>query len=359
VPTPPATQREVEAALTRYLSQGPEPLTLFFAAHGEKGEVPRQNFVALWGDGTLSVERLAELHADHPRPLRVVSGSCFSGGFADLAFDGAEVSRGPTTASRCGLFSTTWNREASGCDPNPDRRQQQGYVLHVLHALGGEDREGRALPLGRLDLDGDGKIGLLEAHTHARVRSRSIDVPTTTSERFLRAVQREGGAQVRDLLPEEVFVVEELGKALDLRDAGRVKERWQLLDAELDELDEQLARAEVDVDRAFSELRAALLSRWPVLDDPFHPEFATTIEHHAESIRKVVDTSPEARAFEEAQARLTRLDDRFFERLAAEALVLRLARAHETLSLAGALAIRGGEDFEAYQRLLRCERAAP
>ncbi|MBK8592387.1 MAG: hypothetical protein IPN77_25380 [Sandaracinaceae bacterium] len=110
--------------------------------------------------------------------------ACFGGGFAELAFAGAEVSAGPASHGACGLFATSAEHESNGCDANPDRQAQQGYALHLLHALRGQGRDGQ--PVLGLDLDGDGRIGLLEAHTRARIASDSIDLPSTTSERFLR-----------------------------------------------------------------------------------------------------------------------------------------------------------------------------
>jgi len=63
-------------------------------------------------------------------------------------------------------------------------------------------------------------VSLLEAHAHARVLGSSIDVPTLTSERFLRyavspeAASEMGVAPADD--PVERYVVERLGVALDL-----------------------------------------------------------------------------------------------------------------------------------------------
>src|SRR4029077_2773259 len=100
---------------------------------------------------------------------------------------------GPAGSVRCGLFASTWDREASGCDPDPDRREQESYPLHFLHALRAEDRDGHPLNRDDLDLDHDGTISLLEAHTRARIMDASIDVPTTTSERWLRGVAPASG----------------------------------------------------------------------------------------------------------------------------------------------------------------------
>jgi hypothetical protein len=355
----PATRKDVEAVLTAALAGSGAPLTVYVAAHGEKGSEPRNNYVSLWGDGALTVERLAELHEAAPRPLRLVSATCFSGGFAELAFHRADEKRGPTSSPRCGLFASMWDREASGCDPNPDRRQQESYSLHLLNALAGRDRNGTELPLEQLDIDGDGRVGLLEAHTRARVASHSIDVPTTTSERLLRAVQTTRGLPARELLPEEARVVDALSKALSLADEPAARRRWEEMDAELEQVDHELNEAEATLDERFAELRALLLGHWPLLDDPYHVDFQRTLAEHGRDIERVLDTAPEAERFRAARERVSTLDDRYFARLASEAMVLRLVRAHETLALAGALGRRGGRDFEAYERLLACERGSP
>ena len=100
-----ASLAAVEARLTAALDAAPagSPLLLYFATHGEQGEHARDNAVLLWGGGALSAARLAELHDAHPRPLRVVNASCFSGGFAELAFERADEKLGAVPASRAAL----------------------------------------------------------------------------------------------------------------------------------------------------------------------------------------------------------------------------------------------------------------
>src|SRR5690606_6693955 len=138
-------------------------------------------------------------------------------------FDEADESLGPAESVHCGLFATTAEDEASGCDADPDRARQEGFGVHFLSALRGLGRDGA--PLERADLDGDGAVSLLEAHAHARVAGASIDVPTLTSERFLRyavpdAIEDRPGDD-----PVEAYVVESLSRALGLptREAAEEK----------------------------------------------------------------------------------------------------------------------------------------
>jgi hypothetical protein len=358
-----ATVENVEARLDWALSSGKSPLLVYVAAHGDRGERPRDNLVALWGNRALTVTDLSEIHERHARPLRVVMTSCFSGGFAELAFERADEERGPSRVLRCGLFAGPWDRQTSGCDANPDRRAHDSYGIHFLHALRKEDRAGKALPVEELDFDGDGVVGLLDAHTHARISAASFDVPTTTSERLLRkltgGVERGSSPIDAKLLPEEAALAKNLGSKLALTTERAVTARWEALDARLAELDKKLDKADDAVAEAESALVARLLERWPVLDDPYHPDFARVLDSSRDSIRETLEASAEASKREDARRASAELDSEREALELEEARVARLKRAYETQHLAAALAKRGGRDFERYRALLACERAAP
>lgn len=355
-----ATLANVEARLGQALSRGDAPLLLYIAAHGDRGDSPKHNSVALWGGRALDVARLAELHEQHRRPLRLVATSCFSGGFAELAFAAADGNAAkPSRVPRCGLFAGTADRETSGCDPNPDRRAQESYGLHLAHALSGQRRDGSPLPLSSADFDHDGHVGLLDAHTWARIEAVSMDVPTTTSERWLRHAEPGSAAIERSLLPEDAAVVERLGAALGLRSEGEVKKRWAALDRQLGELDDAIAGAEDALADRAADLGTELLERWPVLDDPFHPDFEATFERNRTAIEAMIETSPAALARREADANTRPLYARLDTLAVEEARVSRLLRAYETLHKAAALHARGGPAARYYEQLLACERGAP
>src|SRR5690606_16956277 len=223
----PASARAILDALEAAMDDGDDALTVVLVGHGEGGETPRDSHFLTWGPGELWVEDVAAVldEAAGHRPVRFVVTSCYSGGFAELAFESADPEKG-AAADRCGFFATSWDRAASGCDPNPERGAQEGYGIHFFHALRGEDRAGRPLPMSELDLDGDGAISLLEAHTRARIASGSLDVPITTSERYLRATA--GGrftGDGRGAPVEEVAVVERLSARLGLADPEQARVR--------------------------------------------------------------------------------------------------------------------------------------
>ena len=316
--------------------------------------------MALWGGGSLSVAELAELHERHRRPLRLVATSCYSGGFAELAFARADASSArPSSIPRCGLFAGTSDRETSGCDPNPNRRQQESYGLHFVHALSGTRKDGSPLPSSALDYDHDGKIGLLDAHTWATIEAVSFDVPTTTSERWLRNAESGIATIDKTLLPEHVAVVEQLGLKLGLTSELVVETRWAELDRKIDELDASLDTAEHDLALCEVEQSTLLLSQWPVLDDPFHPDFQQTLNQNRLAIGKVLASSAETRARTAAKARVESLYEKLARLVVEEARVFRVRRAYETLHKATALMKKGGAAAKYYASLLACERGAP
>lgn len=359
-----ATPERIEAELARGLAEGGEPLLLYIATHGELGDSPAENTIVVWGGFTLSGRRLAELleATATPRPVRLVVTSCYSGGFADLAFAGADPSRGAPAQDRCGFFTSTDDDVASGCDPNPDRRRQDGYGLSFLHALRRQDRDGTPLPAAAVDFDGDGRVSLLEAHTRARIASASFDIPTTTSERWLRQFAPETGdtAPAADSLPlpEEQAVVRHIGAALGLPDAATALARRDALQERLASATKALEEANAALDDAAADTRIALLERWPMLDDPWHPEFATTFATHRQAIATALDDGPAA-TYRQLLASAEQAGARYDSAKVALARVQLLVRAQQNIALAGQLQRQGGDAWEQYTRLLACERSHP
>lgn len=388
---------------------GGGPLLFYFAGHGDGGEAPEDATALFWGGDVLDPATLAdeldamaggapgpadaaaraapalgaeggevggeEVGASENAPsspdgapaepaarrLRLVMTSCFSGGFADLVFSGADPARGPTPDDRCGFFATAWDLEASGCDADPDRARHEGYGVHFLHALRGRTRDGTDAR-ARIDLDGDGTITLSEAHAHARIASRSIDVPTATSARLVRELggalpPTRGAAPV--MWPEEEAVRRALGEALDVadrREAERRESEAQARAVELESSREDTAAAEED---AWVELTSALLARWPVLDDPWHDDFARTLEREGPAIEAVLAASPAYAAWLEARETLERLDADDAALALELALVRRWLEADETLTLAARIAAARPEAWAAVLRVRACEASAP
>lgn len=355
----PARRGALSEAFATAQADRDTPLFVYLAAHGEPGDLPRDNVVRLWGGVGVSASALTEELDALERPVRLVATSCYSGGFAELAFEAGDFSRAPTNRDRCGLFATTWDEEASGCDPDPERGEQQGYGLHFLHALRGEDRYGAPLPREALDLDGDGRISLLEAHTRARIESGSIDVPTTTSERWLRHVAPSQGPETSVALPEEDAVVRALEERLAVRSESAARQRLREIERTLDEAQHAVALASEQSDDAYYTLRIRLLERWPVLDDPWHPDFEGTLRAHRSAIERFLFEAEEAVAFRKAQDALESASLAFEDHRVTRSILRRLVRAYDTRILARRVRAKGGRAWSHFERLRTCERTVP
>lgn len=359
----PSTSEHVRNALARALSRGSSPLFVYGASHGSPGTTTRENSMSLWGGWPLTVQDAAELldNAEGKRPTRFVITSCFGGGFAELIFSAADDQRALRDEDHCGLFAAPADDEASGCDPNPDRRSQESYSIHFLHALGGKDRKDQDRT-GAIDLNHDGQIGLLEAHTWARIHSRSFDIPTTTSERYLRhVVQTEAAVPSLDPLaaPEEVVVIKALGEELELSTETAARGKLDELDDILQDVGAQLDEAQKGADDAFYALRIALLERWPLLDHPWELRTLSMLRREGRQVLAMLDDSELAASHGEAERELSEAVQQHDGVRVARARVLRLVRAFETLRLASTLYKRGGMARERFDRLRGCERWAP
>lgn len=381
-------------SLVTSLPSRPEPRFFFIAGHGERGDEPWDAIIRLWGDVPLGVPEFAEALGD--APTRVVVTSCFGGGFASLFLregrpPAGDISAADVMPNRCGFFASTWDREASGCDPNPERAQQQGYAMHFLHALEALDRDGESLDI---DFDHDGHVTMLEAHTQARIADRSFDVPSTTSELFLRMVaakiaegvhegvaeadaadsdapenaedgaddSADDGAQNSAGAPpeaEEAAVIAALGAELELPTAVAATSRVEALREAILEQEGTHAAIQERADYAYYSLRIRLLERWPILDDPWHGGHGGLLVRESAGIEAVLHDSVEAREYTESFQDQERVAVEYDELQVQLARTLVLLRAYENVALAASLRAQGGELWQAYEALRACERIQP
>ncbi len=351
-PEPPGTfypaRRDLVLATLEHAVRDPGPTLLYVTGHGEQGAEASDNRWVVWEDDWITPAELGEALAPRVAPVRLVMTTCFSGGFAELALDG--VGGGPPV---CGLFAAPWDLEASGCDPDPNRGVQEGYGLHFWTALTGRDRQGAADPT--IDIDGDGAVNLLEAHTHVRVAAASFDVPTTTSERWLREHAPEDGAGSEVSLPEEAFVIAALEEELSVTSPAEAEAQLAVLSERLEEDDRALQEQLAAVEGEGARLRARLLERYPSLADPYRSDFEATLEAHGGDIEGLLDRGEGGLAeleaiYEEGFARSS-------ETVVQHALVERLLRAYETVALAERLKAIGGPAWAWFLELRACERA--
>lgn len=281
-----ATRARILEALTRALRASGDRLVVWLAGHGHEVAEPWDAVVSTWGGARFANADLADLFTleGAVRPLHLIATQCYGGGFADALVDRPDLG--------CGAFAAIWSLPASGCDPAPDA-PRTSYGVHLRRALSGE--------LRTPDLDGDGQVGLSEAHVGAVLSLDGIDVPTLSSQYLLgRAVGLsevgEPDPDVDELLPDELLeerhlvdsLLARLGVTLHTFDQAysEASEQWSTLLEDNTWQRDELSQAE-------GEARGALLARWPELEDPWRPDFSRTLEREGEAILRFLDESPE------------------------------------------------------------------
>ena len=392
LPSLPADARHVEAALQSQWHAATTPLLVVVSGHGERADNRDDVRLPFWGGAAWTPRTLtaaldgAATDAGKPlRPLRFVIGACFSGGFAEILFRGASAQSGPSDADRCGLFASTWDLESSGCDADPDRRHHEGYARVFWAALQRRDVDGGPLEADEIDFDHDGAISLLEAHSRVRIASTSFDIPTSTSERWLRVALTRADphdasvelgtavglaeapsptatqlAAVRPLLVEEFAVVAGLARTLRVADPWhQARTAWEDRDELVEEADDALAEIQGHEQGLAASLGAALLRARPELQDAWHPAFESTLRRDGPAIAAAMHGHPSYAAWRRARHSrdaASRLADRA---LVARALAERLLRAVDNVRFAVALRERGGQAWQTFLRLRACERTVP
>ena len=339
-----------------------DTLLVYTTDHGQRNEADLDdNYVVLWGEDKLGVRDVrGALASQHAGRVVGVFAQCYSGAFAALAFD--PKTKAAVPQDRCVFAATLATREAAGCTPEIDEADYDDYTTRFFAALHGVDRMGRSTPAA--DYDGDGKVSLAEAHAYAVMTEDTIDVPVKSSEVFLErsGVVATGAweAALASAAPEDRAAWQGLQSRLALangtpidRIAGgiqKVHQRMRKNDERRNRLNERLADSE-------DELRIGLLERWPVIDTPYHPQFAAALDN-GEAVRDYLSQSRAFATWRDLSAQINGVDGQTADLQLDEALWLRAERAAKHVLRAAR--VRTQPALAApYERLRRCEAAVP
>ncbi len=345
--------------ILEYLSQAAQAengdLLFYFAGHGDMGPTPSDNIVSTWGNDVISVRDVAStLDTTQQRPVKFAMTSCFSGGFADFIFVDGESEKGLATQLRCGVFASPWDLEAGGCDPDPVRGNHEGFGIHFLNALSGVDRDGNKIAV---DINTDGAVSLLEAYTQARIASKSLDVPTSTSERFLR-YKLDGSAPANaELLelPEEERVIAELLKSVKMNSVEEVADEYALLRLQYSELQDKAEISAAEETTIYREVAGQIFSKWPALSDPWHPDFRDTLDKSRDEILGFLEHDPSYKNYLIISQRNIEAANAAAEIQVQSAPLERIIRAHETMRLAAQLKANDPESWKIFEGIRACE----
>jgi hypothetical protein len=337
-PHGPATRDAIHDGLAHALSPSSRPLLVWLAGHGGEVEELADAEVGTWGGGVWSRADLESLLSASRRPVRLIGTQCYGAGFAE-----ALLSR----EDSCGAFAAVWTLPASGCDPSPDAARTS-YGPFLL----------RAIESAR-DLDGDGRVGLSEAHVAAVLQVDGIDVPILSSQHLLYTKIEEepelSPSPDGDGLFEEAALLDEVEARLGVKpfELSAAITAAQEAYEDAGRQDDEVAERELE---ASASARASVLSRWPELEDPWHPDFAPTLERDREAIARHLRTDPVFEAWLVAtEARANSLD--YFSQCERHLRALvRFEVALGTMRRAALARERMPSLYERFLRLRACER---
>jgi hypothetical protein len=370
----PADDASVRDQLARLSVVAGPPVDLWLIGHGDPARDTDDAAFSLWGGGVLTPPDVAEIWAEAPRRLRVLAASCHSGAWTNLGLPAPGTPLANPETVGCAMAATAWDRVASGCDPDPERKSRESWVRHLLEALQQRNVSGSQLALAAIDSDADTRITLLEAHMWAVATSHGFDVPVSSSGRWLERLEAEGGLKPPAVdvpayrWPESEAALNRLGARLGLdpttdraTQAAAIEARLGALAATRATVETTLAEREAAERAAHQALRGALLGRWAGLDEPWRPGFEALLMRESEAIMDFLRNDERYGLWRDASDRYADATLRLEQVELDEAPWLRLKMLNHQLSLATALATRPetDPDRKRFEALLACERWMP
>ncbi|HBQ21350.1 MAG: hypothetical protein A2Z91_06470 [Deltaproteobacteria bacterium GWA2_38_16] len=189
-----ANKKNIQDIIHHVATKSIDPMNdkfrFYFSGHGspknpeDKNETFEENIMALWmNDNSMDVQEFTRSLDELPSDMQtqVVMVQCYSGGFAQINYEGGIKKNSLSSHNRCGFFSQLSFLPAAGC--TPDVTQREEYSTYFFSAYRGEDEKGNPV---NADYNRDGKITSNEAHAYTVIYENSIDIPVTTSSELLR-----------------------------------------------------------------------------------------------------------------------------------------------------------------------------
>lgn len=384
-------------------------LIVYVTAHGgsAKGHEPYDTSITCWGHRELTMHEFSRWLDTLPKsvPVILVMAQCYCGGFAHTMFLEGDREEGLAANVRTGFFAQRHDLPAAGCRPDVDDDEE--YSSYFWGALVGYSRSGKAV--AGADCDGDGRVSLAEAHAHAVVASETIDIPLCGSDALLREASR---IPKYDFGPTEADDRRAEGRASDSTEEPDSQSASDTHDSEqlaymsgtLGELAQQASptqrhiitalcdqlsiKQDQDVGVVFKEydqaqrdyrnarrgsggrrgrggfgrrreLRAAILDRWPELDDPAAWTTSPTLAGDSgDTFLAEIKAMPGYEAFARSRDERQAARRRVFTAEMREVRLQRLIHTLESVILAHNLrAIAAPDMIERYEAMLKLEQS--
>ncbi len=327
-------------------------LFIYFTGHGGRAENGDQNTrMHLWDHQHLKgrdlAARLDKVPAQSPVVLVMVQ--CYSGGFANLIFKGGDPKQELDEHPRAGFFATVHDRTAAGCTPDINEANYREYSGYFWAAVSGTSRLGQKIE--KPDYDGDGRTSLVEAHAYALIESDSIDVSVKTSEALLRKYstlkappdQPSAGwltfesdieAVLASAGPAEKAVIARLSQKLNLTGSQRLAEADALarkIEGQRHQLSEEHKKLEEQAKAARKAVADRVKTRWPELENPWHPSVPQTLKRESRPIIAAIENHPQFHRLRELGERMDQIEDQRLELERQWAKAMRLTRTIENV----------------------------
>jgi hypothetical protein len=349
--TGPSTRAGLDAWFNgegKKLAEG-DRLIIYFTGHGGGGKPAANTTISMWCERPMHVNEFAGL-LDRLSPkvqVVLVMVQCHSGGFANAIFKDGKPGNELSPARRCGFFATTFDRLAAGCTSDTTEDDYKDYSTYFFAALDGKTRAGK--PVSGCDLDGDGRVSFAEAHAYTLIHSDTIDIPTTTSDAFLRQFSKTSGKwpgrgptiSYPTLLAGASVVqkaaLEGLSEQLKLTSDDRapeVQHLAELVEAERKTVERDQKRKSDEADRVSQNIRFRVLQRWPELSNPYSPVSQELMKQEGTSIQEAIEKDSDTAKWELLRRDADKLDDREMDLQRRWVKCQRMIRLLETVTLA-------------------------
>ena len=351
-------------------------LILYITAHGGRGHKDKKHNtkIFMWNNQSLEASKLAEHIAGLPEGVSVVTVmvQCYSGGFANLIFDGADPKKAEAKRSICGFYATVQDRVAAGCTPDINEEDYDEYSSHFWAALRGKNRVERDVT--KPDYDGDGAVSFEEAHAFTMISSHSLDIPIKTSGAFLRRHSKMEEKDKPDLLhaektpyfelltharPADLAALDALSARLGLTSAKRGEEarkKAEEVSKKRKELQDKSKEKKKTIDAHRREISRDLKNRWPQFTNQFSPGAIAIIRDQPDEFVKAAESHPKFKEWTKLNKERGKLEAESFELEKRWAHHKRFTRILENVALAANLdQLTKPEVVSKYQQLAAAE----
>lgn len=332
---------------------------VFGAGHGTPESKEERAAIELFGvDQSLKVDALASALDLMKRsgPLAFVLGHCHSGAFADISHRNADPKDRLAEPARCVLAAVPADRQAAGCSADVADPSARAYMALIAEAF----------TQPSADADKNGRISLAEAHTHARIYDRTIDLPVTSSEMFLARslgkLPAPSTIALNRLLPNarvtEKRVLLELRPEKNSTPASVSHTIDQHL-AILERLDDELDALDEAYEATRRKLLDELLRHYPELANPYHAESRRLLAGDAPELVAFLKSKRELLELDARQAAITTKEIERFELEKKNARLERWMRAAVTVAAEAQLRKQKKREAKLFDQLVACEALEP